>query len=99
MLPVDADVREALKKAHPGLTDADIDRYDALTSLRASLDPRTSADQIRRIDAERDAIVRTKMPRLGAIENAIIMRSRAGRGRLEDSVKMEPRPPRERGDG
>jgi hypothetical protein len=76
MQPTHPTVREELKRAHPGLTDADIDRYDALTSRRVTLDPSRSAAEIRTIDAERDELLRTKMPRLGQIENAFFARMR-----------------------
>ncbi|CAN5348942.1 hypothetical protein BH23ACI1_BH23ACI1_33090 [soil metagenome] len=42
MEPIRPDVREELKRLHPGLTDRDIDRYDELTSQRFMMDPDAS---------------------------------------------------------
>jgi hypothetical protein len=86
MEPIHPALREELKRAHPGLTDADIDRYEELTSLRFTLDPVGSVEEIRRLDVERMAIVRAKMPRLGELENAFFARSRAA-----PRVKPAPR--------
>ena len=41
MQPIHPDVRESLR-LYPGLTDADIDRYEALTSQRSILDRSSS---------------------------------------------------------
>jgi len=87
MQPIHPDVREELKRLYPGLTDADIDRYEALTSRRFILDPEQFAGEIRRVDAERMEIVRTKMPDLGAIENAFFVRRR------EAAIGAETPPP------
>ena len=57
-------LRKELKRVYPQLTDADIDRYEELTSLRFTFNPATAAGKIREIDAERNRLVR-KMPRLG----------------------------------
>jgi hypothetical protein len=89
MQPIHPEVREELKRLYPGLTDADIDRYDALTSRRFMLDPERSAGEIRRIDAERMEIVRGKMPELGAIENAFIIRRSEAAKRAETPPTIE----------
>ena len=67
MEPLHPEIREALKLAHPGLTDADIDRHEALLSLRMQHDPATDAERIGAIDAERLELVRRLMPRYEAV--------------------------------
>jgi hypothetical protein len=76
MEPMRPEVREELKRAHPGLTDDDIDRYEELNSLRFLVDPgEEDGRRLREIDAERERIVRERMPRLAEIENAILVRA------------------------
>lgn len=62
MEPLDPGLREALKEAHPGLTDRDIDRVETLLALRAQYDPETDADEIRRLDEERAELINRLMP-------------------------------------
>jgi hypothetical protein len=61
--PLDPEVRERLKREHPGLTDADIDRHEALLAQRFAYNPRTHADRIAALDAERLGLVARLMPR------------------------------------
>ena len=93
MEPIHPVLREELKRAHPGLTDADIDRYQELTSLRFTFDPTTEENEIRRIDAERDRLVRTKMPRLADLENAFAARAAQSGRRLKPPPRIEVKPP------
>ena len=99
MEPMHPALREEIKRAHPGLTDADIDRYETLTSLRFSFDPDREQDEIRRIDAERLQLVRTKMPRIGDIENAFVARRRDAATRTKpapriETIRQPDKPPR-----
>ena len=89
MQPIHPEVREELKRLYPGLTDADLDRYEALTNRRLSLDAERCAGEIRRIDEERMAIVRAKMPELGAIENAFFIRRSEAARRAETPPRIE----------
>jgi hypothetical protein len=89
MEPIHPALREELKRAHPGLTDADIDRYEELTSLRFTLDPDAAREEIRQLDAERMQIVRAKMPQLGELENAFIARARAAATRVKPAPRIE----------
>lgn len=89
MQPIHPEVREELKRLYPDLTDADLDRYEALTSHRFILDPERFAGEIRRIDEERMEIVRAKMPELGAIENAFIIRRSEAARRAETPPRVE----------
>lgn len=97
MQPMHPSVRNELKRVYPELTDADIDRYEELTSLRVALNPATSAEDLRKIDAERDRLVRTKMRHLGAIENAFLLRARDERRPIETPPGIEIRPPTDEG--
>ena len=49
MEPIHPKLRKELKRIHSRLTDADIDRYEELTSLRFTLNPITASGQIREI--------------------------------------------------
>jgi hypothetical protein len=91
MEPIHPFLRDELKRAHPGLTDRDIDEYEELTSRRFTLDPSTSAQAIREIDAQRERLVRSKMPRLGELENAFFARSREATRRVKKPPQIEIR--------
>jgi hypothetical protein len=93
MEPLHPALRDELKKAHPGLTDADIDQYEELTSLRFGLDPSTSAQAIREIDAQRAHLVRTKMPRLAEVRNAFTAHAREEGRRIKTPPRIEIRTP------
>lgn len=95
MEPIHPSLREELKRVHPGLTDADIDRYEELTSLRSTLDPATSEEQIRQIDAQRARLVRERMPRLADLENAFFARLRQAGRRAKPPPRIEVKPARE----
>jgi hypothetical protein len=82
-------LREELKRVYPQLTDADIDRYEELTSLRFTFNPATEAGKIREIDEERDQLVRDAMPRLGELENAFFDRARQASPRIKAPPRIE----------
>lgn len=81
MEPRHPKLRDALKQAHPGLTDADIDRVEALIARRFEIDPEKDLEEIKRLDAERADLIRQKMPRYKEVTQAF-------RG------QARPRPPR-----
>lgn len=89
MEPIHPKLRKELKRVYPQLTDADIDRYEELTSLRFTLNPATEAGKIREIDAERDRLVRAAMPRLGELENAFFARARQASPRIKALPRIE----------
>lgn len=60
--PLHPGLRDALKQAHPDLTDADIDRFEELTARRFTLDPQKNQIQLRELDRERNDLLRHKMP-------------------------------------
>jgi hypothetical protein len=69
--PLRPEVRAALKRVHPGLTDATIDRMHALLVLRSQLDPRRYGDQIEALDRERVAIMDAQIPRYAEVVQAL----------------------------
>jgi hypothetical protein len=95
MEPLHPTLREELKRTYPGLTDADLDRYEQLTSLRFRIDPDASPEEIRRVDAERMQLIRAKMPRLGELENAFFARARVQQRRAKPAPRIETTGPDE----
>lgn len=87
MEPLTPAAREALKRAHPGLADADIDYYEELSARRFTLDPDRAGAEIRRLDDAADALVRDKMPRFAEVVNAALAMAR----RDEPRKKVPPR--------
>ncbi|OMC51921.1 hypothetical protein A5742_17435 [Mycolicibacterium fortuitum] len=93
MEPIRPEVRRELMRANPELTDSDIDRYERLTSRRFMLDPDADREEIRRIDEERERLVRARMPRLAEIENAFNARTPSVERtspRVEVEFKLKP---------
>ena len=88
MEAIHPELRKELKRVYPQLTDADIDRYEQLTSLRFTVNPATAAGKIREIDAERNRLVR-KMPRLGELETAFFARARLASLRTKAPPRIE----------
>lgn len=68
--PLHPDLRDALKRAHPGLTDTDIDRFEELTAQRFTLEPSENQIQLRALDLERSELLKQKMPRYLAVTQA-----------------------------
>lgn len=65
--PLRPELREELKDAHDGLEDADIDRLEELIALRFTLDPQREAAELRAVDAERERLVKERMPRFDEV--------------------------------
>lgn len=63
MEPLKPGVREALKQAHPGLTDATIDRVEELLAQRFLVDPDVDPLRIQELDRQRAELVRREMPK------------------------------------
>ena len=57
MEPLRPDLREALKEAHPGLTDDVIDEYENLTALRYKLDAGAFEESLAEIDRKRELLL------------------------------------------
>jgi hypothetical protein len=67
MEPLHPKARSALKKAHPGVTDADIDDYETLVSARFNLDPAAQPKEMAAIDKQRLELLNRKMPHFEAV--------------------------------
>ena len=92
MEPLHPKVRQALKNTHPGLTDAEIDRVEELITRRFALDPEKHADEIRRLDAERVALINERMPRYKEITRAFADQTRTTpRRRPPVRIQRKPR--------
>jgi hypothetical protein len=63
MDPLHPDLRAALKAAHPGLRDAQIDQHEELLAQRFLLDPQTQEAEIRALDRRREQLVQQYMPK------------------------------------
>ena len=71
MEPLSPKMRAALKQVHPGLTDAEIDRYEALIFERMQCDPETQAKRIADLDDERVTLLKERMPRFNDVARQI----------------------------
>ena len=67
MEPMHPEFREALKAAHPGLTDREIDRSEELLAERMRCDPDREAARIAELDDERRELIERAMPRYAAV--------------------------------
>jgi hypothetical protein len=92
MEPLTPEAREQLKRAHPGLTDADINRYEDLTARRFSLDPSVAGEEIRRLDGEVGELVVRKMPHFAEVVNAALAMERRNAQREKVPPRIEIRP-------
>jgi hypothetical protein len=70
MQPFEPELREALKKAHPGLTDADIEAVEAMLSRRQDIDRKRRPEEARRLDLEWQALTAQKVPKLREVMRA-----------------------------
>jgi hypothetical protein len=60
--PLHPDLRRELLNIHDGLDDNDLNRLEELTARRFTLRPDRDAAELREIDAEREALLREKLP-------------------------------------
>lgn len=93
MEPLHPDLREALKRAHPGLTDEDIDRFEELLARVLSYDPTTEADVIARLAGERDDMLRRLMPHYAEVAQAFAAQRRPRAGPDRPGVRTRIKPP------
>jgi hypothetical protein len=80
MEPLHPDLRAALKRAHPGLTDEDIDRSEELLNERMNTDPQADPERIARLDAEREELIRGAMPRYAEVVQVVKAEQLAAQG-------------------
>jgi len=62
MDPLCPRLRKALKEAHPGLTDEQINEYEKLLSERFGIDPEKYPEIIRELDEKRMTLMKRVMP-------------------------------------
>jgi len=74
MEPLHPEFREALKRAHPGLTDETIDRVESLRARRFELDPSLHAERIAQLDREREELMAREIPHFAAIAQSFARR-------------------------
>jgi hypothetical protein len=80
MEPLHPDLRAALKAAHPGLTDTQIDQHEELLAQRFQLDPETQEPEIRALDRRREQLVQQYMPKFQQVAQMLHQR-RAAEGK------------------
>ena len=68
--PLHPSLRQALKLAHPGLTDHEIDKSEELLAQRMLCNPQTDAARIEKLDQERTHLIKTKMPHYAQVAKA-----------------------------
>jgi len=73
------DMRAALKAAHPGLTDSEIDQHEELLAQRLRLDSETQEADIRAVGRRREQLVQQYMPKFQQVAQMFNQR-RAGDG-------------------
>lgn len=61
--PLNPNLRDALKQEHAELTDEVMDRIEELTHQRFEIDPDADPELLRKIDQERERLLRQFMPR------------------------------------
>lgn len=71
MEPLHPDLREALKRAHPGLADREIDRFEELSARRFALDPEAQPEQLAELDADLARLVEERMPHYRDVAAAV----------------------------
>ena len=77
MEPLHPDLRAALKAAHPGLTDAQIDQHEELLAQRLLLDPETQEAEIRALDRRREQLIQQYMPKFRQVTQMVHQRRAA----------------------
>lgn len=88
MEPLHPELRQALKDAHPGLSDEDINRVEELNVRRFELDPDTETEELRQIEAEKDALVARAMPRYREVVTAFAQQQAVPRRPPADKVRI-----------
>ena len=89
MEPYTPEFRRALKEAHPGLRDIDIDRLQELTTRRATMRDEPDANAMASFDHQIDELLRNKMPEFDNVarQQAAIQHAEAG-SRISSKVEI-----------
>lgn len=88
--PLHPEFRAALKAAHPGLADKDIDRSEELSAERMRCDPEREAERIASLDRERLELIRRTMPHYSAVAQAF--KERRARQQVDAAPKVTVSP-------
>jgi hypothetical protein len=62
MQPLGDAFRHFYRQQHPEVEDGDFNRLEALLAQRFMLDPAQEANEIQRLDAERERLLRERLP-------------------------------------
>ena len=90
MEPLHPDLRTALKQAHPGLADDEIDRAEELLAQRMNTDPEREPHRIAELDRERSELIQRRMPRYSEVVQAFkAMRARPREKPSRSSVEIK----------
>jgi hypothetical protein len=94
MEPYSPAFRRALKEAHPGLRDADIDRLEELTTRRGRLLPDLEARSIASLEMQIDGLLHEKMPNFERVarEQAAILHAEKALVRKQSDVIVKAKP-------
>ncbi len=84
MQPLHPELRKALKEAHPGLTDAIIDRTEDILAQRQICDRERESEKIALLDRERLELIRRSIPRYAEVARTFRARQ----------IQQQPRPMR-----
>ena len=97
MEPFLPEFRRALKEAHPGVSDSDIDRLQELTTRRASIGGERDAQTRLSLDHQIDELLREKLPQFDKVarEHAAMQHAETA-VRASSRDKVEVRFKRER---
>ena len=77
MEPLKPIFRDALKEAHPGLSDETIDRAEQLLAQRFLIDPEADPLRLQEIDRERAELLKQEMPRFEQVLQKVREEDRA----------------------
>jgi hypothetical protein len=93
MEPYSPAFRRALKDAHPGLQDADINRLEELTTRRAQTLPERDADIILSLDEQINELLRDKMSNFHRVarEYSAIVHAERAASRISPKVEIKPK--------
>jgi hypothetical protein len=96
MEPLHPEARAALKKAHPGLTDPDIDYYESLVSARFNVDPSAHPERLAEIDRQRLEFLKRSMPHFEAVVRQVAAERktpiRKPQARIDIDTGKSPKP-------
>jgi len=87
MEPFEPELKNALKKAHPGLTDADISAVESMLNRRQDIDRKRRPAEAKAYEVEWRALVAQKVPKLREVMLAFDRQQRS-----KETVQRKPAP-------